>query len=133
MVQPAAASISASASRNGNPSRAASRRPIEVLPAPISPTTTMLRPASASGNGGASRRTVLRVMGTKASTPADTEAPHGPTTRVGPPAMFRAFLFILAAGLIALAAGIVYRGAFPPRPHVQTVEKALPVDKSQSR
>ena len=49
MVQPAASSISASASRNGRPSRAASRRPIEVLPAPISPTSTMLRPASASG------------------------------------------------------------------------------------
>ena len=47
--------------------------------------------------------------------------------------MLRAFLMILAAGLIMLAAGIVYLGAFPPGPHVQTVEKALPVDKFQSR
>ena len=49
MVQPAAASISASASRNGRPSRAASRRPIEVLPAPISPTSTMLQPGEGVG------------------------------------------------------------------------------------
>jgi hypothetical protein len=46
--------------------------------------------------------------------------------------MLRAFLMILAAGLIALAAGIVYLGAFPPTPHVQTIEKVLPNDKFQS-
>jgi len=46
--------------------------------------------------------------------------------------MLRAFLMILAAGLIALAVGIVYLGAFPPSPHVQTIEKLLPNDKFQS-
>jgi hypothetical protein len=45
--------------------------------------------------------------------------------------MLRAFLMILAAGLIALAVGIVYLGAFPPGPHVQTIEKVLPNDKFQ--
>ncbi len=46
--------------------------------------------------------------------------------------MLRAFLMILAAGLIALAAGIAYLGTFPPSPHVQTIEKVLPNDKFQS-
>jgi len=46
--------------------------------------------------------------------------------------MLRAFLIILAAGLIALAAGLAYLGAFPPSPHVQTIEKVLPNDKFQS-
>lgn len=46
--------------------------------------------------------------------------------------MLRAFLMILAAGLIALSAGIVYLGAFPPAPHVQTIERVLPNDKFQS-
>jgi hypothetical protein len=46
--------------------------------------------------------------------------------------MLRAFLMILAAGLIALMAGIVFLGAFPPTPHVQTIEKVLPNDKFQS-
>jgi hypothetical protein len=45
--------------------------------------------------------------------------------------MLRAFLMILAAGLIALAVGIVYLGAFPPAPHVQTIERVLPNDKFQ--
>jgi hypothetical protein len=45
-------------------------------------------------------------MGTKASTPPDTE-------------------------LIALAAGFAYLGEFPPSPHVQTVEKVLPNDRFQ--
>ena len=76
MEQPAASSISASASRNGRPSRAASRRPIEVLPAPISPTSTMLRPARAAGSGVAASfnagafSTELRVIPAEASTRA---------------------------------------------------------------
>jgi hypothetical protein len=71
-------------------------------------------------------------MVTKASTPSDIEATQRPVTGVGPPIMLRAFLFILAAGLILLAAGVVYLGAFPPAPHVQTIEKLLPNDKFQS-
>ena len=45
---PAAASISASASRNGIPSRADSRRPMVDLPAPIIPTSTTDRVPSAA-------------------------------------------------------------------------------------
>ena len=45
---PAAFSISASASTNGTPSRSATRRPIEVLPAPIMPTSTAERQPSAA-------------------------------------------------------------------------------------
>jgi hypothetical protein len=37
--------------------------------------------------------------------------------------MARVFLIIL---------GFAYLGAFPPSPHVQTVEKVLPNDKFQS-
>jgi hypothetical protein len=70
-------------------------------------------------------------MVAKASTPSDIEATQGPVTGVGPPIMMRAFLIILAAGLIALAAGVAYLGAFPPAPHVQTIEKLLPNDKFQ--
>jgi hypothetical protein len=47
--------------------------------------------------------------------------------------MARAFLMILAAGLIAIAIGLAYLGEFPPSPHVQTVEKVLPNDGFQSR
>jgi hypothetical protein len=46
--------------------------------------------------------------------------------------MVRVFLIILGAGLIALAVGFAYLGAFPPSPHVQTVEKVLPNDRFQS-
>ena len=45
---PAAASISVSASRNGSRSRAASRRPMVDLPAPIMPTSTTERVPSAA-------------------------------------------------------------------------------------
>ena len=45
---PAAISISVSASMKGSSSRFASRRPTAVLPAPISPISTMLRCPSAS-------------------------------------------------------------------------------------
>jgi hypothetical protein len=47
--------------------------------------------------------------------------------------MVRAFLIIVAAGLIALAVAFLYLGAFPPSAHVQPVEKVLPNDKFQSR
>src|SRR3569832_1131172 len=47
MVMPAALSISVSASMNGMPSRAARRRPIDDLPAPIMPTSTTERLPSA--------------------------------------------------------------------------------------
>ena len=51
MVMPAAFSISASASMNGTPSRAASLRPTEDLPAPIMPTSTSERGPSAAASG----------------------------------------------------------------------------------
>jgi hypothetical protein len=46
--------------------------------------------------------------------------------------MARAFIMIVAAGLIAIAMGLAYLGEFPPTPHVDTVEKVLPNDKFQS-
>src|SRR5947207_9684007 len=49
MVSPAAVSISQSESKNGSPRRAASRRPILVLPAPIKPTSTIVRAGTKSG------------------------------------------------------------------------------------
>jgi hypothetical protein len=48
MLIPAAVSISLSASANGTPSRAASRRPIEDFPAPIMPMSTTEREPSAA-------------------------------------------------------------------------------------
>ncbi len=71
-------------------------------------------------------------MAANASTAPDIEATQWPITGVGPPIMLRAFMIIFAAGLIALAAGVAYLGAFPPTPHVQTIEKVLPIDKFQS-
>src|SRR4051794_19872258 len=117
MVQPAANSISASASRNGNPSRAARRRPIEVFPAPIKPTSTMLRPVRVSGSGIVSRRAVLRVMVAKASTtPARQATPLPHTAGALDRAMIRIFLVVVAAGLLLLAVGVLILGAFPPNP-----------------
>ena len=48
MVIRCASSISVSASTNGMPSRAANRRPIDDLPAPIMPTSTSERGPSAA-------------------------------------------------------------------------------------
>ena len=48
IVMPAAVSISLSASTKAMPSRSASRRPIEDLPAPIMPTSTTERAPSAA-------------------------------------------------------------------------------------
>ena len=66
---PAAASISMSASRNGSRSRAASRRPMVDLPAPIMPTSTTERFPSAaaiSASWGGWRRPVRRSRTSKA-------------------------------------------------------------------
>ncbi len=46
--------------------------------------------------------------------------------------MARVVLILLAACLVALAVGFAYLGAFPPTPHVQTVEKVLPNDRFQT-
>src|ERR1700677_4606549 len=78
MEQPAASSISASASTNGKPRRMASRRPIEVLPAPINPTNAIRRPRSESGIAKASLwAAMLRDMIRKASTCAVHRATPG--------------------------------------------------------
>ena len=47
IVIPAAASISVSASTKASPSRCARRRPVDVLPDPIKPTSTIERSPSA--------------------------------------------------------------------------------------
>src|ERR1051326_5944301 len=133
MEQPAACSISASASRKGRPSRAASRRPIEVLPAPINPTSTIRRPRRWSGGGGASRAmAVLRDMTREASTslvrrtipPVPTESRR---VRV------RLLLIVLAILLLGLIGALGYLGLNPPNPASKPVEKTLPNDKFQTR
>jgi hypothetical protein len=43
--------------------------------------------------------------------------------------MIRIFLFVVLAGLVALAGGVLMLGAFPPSPHPQAVEKVVPNDK----
>ena len=46
--------------------------------------------------------------------------------------MIRIFLIVLAAGLVVLAAAVVFLGENPPTPATHPVEKVLPNDKFQS-
>jgi hypothetical protein len=46
--------------------------------------------------------------------------------------MARIFLIVAAVGLVLLAAGAVYLGAFPPNPQPKAVEKVVPNEKFQS-
>ena len=43
--------------------------------------------------------------------------------------MIRIFFFVVLAGLVALAGGVLMLGVFPPAPHPQAVEKVVPNDK----
>ncbi len=43
--------------------------------------------------------------------------------------MIRIFFFVVLAGLVALAGGVLVMGMFPPSPHKQAVEKVVPNDK----
>jgi hypothetical protein len=43
--------------------------------------------------------------------------------------MIRIFFFVVLAGLVALAGGVLMLGMYPPKPHPQTVEKVVPNDK----
>ena len=43
--------------------------------------------------------------------------------------MIRIFLFVVLAGLVAIAGGVLMLGAFPPAQQPHAVEKVLPVDK----
>jgi hypothetical protein len=43
--------------------------------------------------------------------------------------MIRIFFFVVLAGLVALAGGVLMLGVFPPAPHPQAVEKTVPNDK----
>jgi len=47
--------------------------------------------------------------------------------------MIRIFFFVVLAGLVALAGGLLMLGLFPPTPHPQTVEKVVPNDKFAPR
>ena len=40
--------------------------------------------------------------------------------------MSRVFLAVIVLGLLVIAAGIVYLGAFPPLPRTQQVQQVLP-------
>ena len=41
----------------------------------------------------------------------------------------RIFLFVVAAGLLLMAIGVVMLGAFPPTPQPHAVEKVVPNDR----
>lgn len=43
--------------------------------------------------------------------------------------MIRIFLFVVAAGLVLMAIGVVMLGEFPPTPQPHAVEKVVPNDK----
>ncbi|HEX3576809.1 MAG TPA: hypothetical protein VHU42_19590 [Rhodopila sp.] len=43
--------------------------------------------------------------------------------------MIRIFFFVVLAGLVALAGGVLMLGVFPPKPHQAVVEKVVPNDK----
>jgi hypothetical protein len=47
--------------------------------------------------------------------------------------MRRIFLFLVLLGLVLLGAGFLALGAFPPPPHIQSIEKVLPNSQFQSR
>jgi hypothetical protein len=43
--------------------------------------------------------------------------------------MIRIFFFVLLAGLVVLAGGVLLLGVFPPSPQPHAVEKVVPNDK----
>jgi hypothetical protein len=43
--------------------------------------------------------------------------------------MIRIFFFVVLAGLVALAGGVLVLGLYPPQPKQQAVEKVVPNDK----
>jgi hypothetical protein len=43
--------------------------------------------------------------------------------------MFRIFFFIVLAGLVAIAGGVLMLGMYPPTPQPHPVEKVVPNDK----
>ena len=47
--------------------------------------------------------------------------------------MIRIFLIVVAAGVVLLAATVIFLGAYPPNPTPRQVEKVVPNDKFQSR
>ena len=46
--------------------------------------------------------------------------------------MIRIFLIVVAAGLVIVAATMVFLGSYPPNPTPHPVEKVLPNEKFQS-
>jgi hypothetical protein len=46
--------------------------------------------------------------------------------------MRSSLLIVLLLGLLAIAGGLAYLGAFPPQPHVQQIQKVLPNEKFQT-
>ena len=91
---------------------------MDVLPAPIRPTSTRLDRAVVAGRGAAA---VLRDMSAKASTGLLRQHIGARVSR------FFILLFVLFLAL--LAAGFLVVGAFPPAAHRAPVEHVLSNDK----
>ena len=120
---------------------------MEVLPAPINPTSTIRRPRIESGSAGASRSVaVLRVMAGKASTSRIQRATPVRAIRRLRAARLdlaglrrkelrrvrgRILLIVLAILVLAAIVGLVYVGLNPPNPVAKPIEKTLPNDKFQ--
>lgn len=47
--------------------------------------------------------------------------------------MTRIVLIVVGLLIVAAAGGLLYLGAFPPDPKVQTIEKTIPNDRFQPR
>lgn len=92
----------------------------------------MLRPAIVAGSGAVSRRAVLRVICRKVSTSALEQAiarESAVWARDQGVLIIRIFLFVLLAGVVAIAGGVLMLGMFPPSPQPHAIEKVVPNDK----
>ena len=56
-------------------------------------------------------------------------AKRGAPLQLSKARMARIFIVVIVLGLLAMGAGIVVLGAFPPDPHPQQVQKTLPNDR----
>jgi hypothetical protein len=56
-------------------------------------------------------------------------AKRGAPLQLSKARMTRIFIVVVVLGLLAMGAGIIALGAFPPEPHPQQIQKTLPNDR----